>query len=378
MKNIVLSLIVFTGLIANSLSAQMTVVGRVTDADNQTPLVGATVAVVDANKGVQTDAKGNFELDNVSEGAILEFSFLGYEKYTFEVNKNTAKINISLKTSAMNLSEIVVTGFENRRKLNEIAGGVVVMKPAEIQRFSNADLQLTLNSIPGVRMEATNPGGSSRLSIRGSLLRSPFGIRGIKAYWNDLPLTDAGGATPYDVFEPTILGSMEILKGPSGSIYGAGNGGVILFNTAMPSINEKSIETGYSAGSFGLNRWNLIAKVGTNNARFQIGYVDQTYDGYRQQQSTYRKMLNMTGQIYTGEKGMLSLYAYTNRRNFDLPGAVTLAEYEKDPRQSLPFAVAGRTRLTSEANNAGVSYRHDFAKNLTGMAAFYVSYASTP
>lgn len=65
-----------------------------------------------------------------------------------------------------------------------------------------------LNTLPGVRMEERSP-GSYRLSIRGSLLRSPFSVRNIKMYLDDFPLTDAGGNTYLNALDPSSISSME-------------------------------------------------------------------------------------------------------------------------------------------------------------------------
>ena len=82
-----------------------------------------------------------------------------------------------------------------------------------------------VNLVPGVRMEERSP-GSFRLSVRGSLLRSPFGVRNIKVYWNDIPFTDAGGNTYFNLVDPNSIRQIEILKGPGsswGKYRGCGN-----------------------------------------------------------------------------------------------------------------------------------------------------------
>jgi len=62
-------------------------------------------------------------------------------------------------------------------------------------------------------MEERSP-GSYRLSMRGSLLRSPFGVRNIKIYMDDLPLTDATGNTYLNLIDLNQLSSIEITSKP--------------------------------------------------------------------------------------------------------------------------------------------------------------------
>ena len=90
------------------------------------------------------------------------------------------------------LQNLTVTAFAANAKWKNIPASVAVLNEKELQCLGNSSLVPALNTVPGVRMEERSP-GSYRLSVRGSLLRSPFGIRNIKVYWNDIPFTDAGG-----------------------------------------------------------------------------------------------------------------------------------------------------------------------------------------
>ena len=79
-------------------------------------------------------------------------------------------------------------------------------------RYGGTSLVPAMNTVAGVGMEERSP-GSYRLSIRGSLLRSPFGVRNIKIYIDDVPLTDATGNTYLNLLDPNHLQSAEIIKG---------------------------------------------------------------------------------------------------------------------------------------------------------------------
>ena len=90
------------------------------------------------------------------------------------------------------LNEVVIQAYAYKRPAEEVPAAVAVVSQKDFERFSNSTLLPTANTIPGVRMEERSP-GSYRFSIRGSLLRSPFGVRNVKVYWNGLPFTDGGG-----------------------------------------------------------------------------------------------------------------------------------------------------------------------------------------
>src|SRR5687767_1318492 len=155
------------------------------------------------------------------------------------------------KDSAQTLQEITVKAYEQNRKLMHVPAAVAVVSKPQLLRFNNTNLLPALNTLPGIRMEERSP-GSYRLNIRGSALRSPFGVRNIKVYYNDLPFTNPGGHTFFNQLGVYNFGSVEIIKGPGSSLYGAGTGGVMLIE-GMNASEEDGITGAYSTGSFQLH-----------------------------------------------------------------------------------------------------------------------------
>src|SRR6187402_2991862 len=155
------------------------------------------------------------------------------------------------------LKEVVISAYEQNRKLLNIPAPVSFVGKSQLERYNNTSILPALNTIPGVRMEERSP-GSYRLNIRGSSLRSPFGVRNVKVYWNEIPFTDPSGNSYFNQFSFYNFSSLEILKGPGSSLYGAGSGGVILAEGFDGNkSNEAKVE--YTRGSFNSN--NLYAGV---------------------------------------------------------------------------------------------------------------------
>src|SRR5438270_12265722 len=94
-----------------------------------------------------------------------------------------------------------------------VPASVRMLGPTELNLQPENSLVSAFNTVPGVRMEERSP-GSYRLSIRGSLLRSPFGVRDVKIYYDDIPLTNAGGNTYLNAIDVNSVQGIEILKGP--------------------------------------------------------------------------------------------------------------------------------------------------------------------
>src|SRR5689334_16454030 len=95
-------------------------------------------------------------------------------------------------TKEISLQEVVVKAFEQNRRLRDVPAAVNYVSPQALNRFAPSSLVAAVNTTPGIRMEERSP-GSYRFNIRGSSLRSPFGVRNVKIYYNDLPFTDPGG-----------------------------------------------------------------------------------------------------------------------------------------------------------------------------------------
>src|SRR5690606_30917458 len=77
------------------------------------------------------------------------------------------------------LDSVVVTGYDSEQRLKSVPGAIHVLGPERLKAFDNERLLTSVNALPGVRFEERSP-GSYRLAIRGSTLRSPFGVRNIK------------------------------------------------------------------------------------------------------------------------------------------------------------------------------------------------------
>ena len=138
------------------------------------------------------------------------------------------------------MDEVYVSAFGQNGTKQKVPAAITVIGNRQFQRYGNVSLVPAFNTVAGVRMEERSP-GSYRLSIRGSLLRSPFGVRNVKIYWADMPLTDAGGNTYLNLIDPNSISTAEILKGPAGSVYGAGTGGVVTFNERYRHFEDKGV-----------------------------------------------------------------------------------------------------------------------------------------
>ncbi|MDB5130941.1 MAG: TonB-dependent receptor, partial [Mucilaginibacter sp.] len=111
------------------------------------------------------------------------------------LNVNAQDSSTASKTDTIKqLQPVTVRGYLSEQPVLGVPASVSVINPQQLNLQPGNSFIPALNTVPGVRAEERSP-GSYRLSIRGSLLRSPFGIRDVKIYYDEIPLTDAGGNT---------------------------------------------------------------------------------------------------------------------------------------------------------------------------------------
>src|SRR6187399_1020914 len=205
---------------------------------------------------------------NKAQLCLLSF-FIYFNAFAQQENADSTK----------NLSEVVVKGYEQNKQLKQSSAAINYIGPPQLERFNNTSILPAMNSTPGVKMEERSP-ASYRMNIRGSTLRSPFGVRNVKVYLDDIPFTDAGGNTYLNQLGYYNFNSLEVIKGPAGSLYGAGTGGAILINSnaAHP---EPGLMVSLSYGSYDHSNINVQFNQGKDNFRNTFTYSHQQSDGYR-------------------------------------------------------------------------------------------------
>lgn len=246
------------------------------------------------------------------------------------------------------LEEVEVSAFMYNRPAREVPAPVSVLNDVSFQRTNPTSLLPALNTVPGVRMEERSP-GSYRLAVRGSSLRSPFGIRNVKVYWNEIPFTDAGGNTYLNLIDLSAINTAEVIKGPGSSVYGAGNGGVLMLKNTYSL--ENSINAAFTVGSFGMKRYDLHAAITQQNSNMRLTYAHQDADGYRDQTNMARDVVQFTAESDLNDNATLSTAFFYTDLYYQTPGGLTLQQAQADPTQARP---AGGPNPGAEEQQAAV------------------------
>ncbi len=241
-------------------------------------------------------------------------------------------------STGVELNQITVKAFETNRQITDVAAPVSIITPRILSRFDNSSLVSAFNIFPGVRMEERSP-GSYRLAIRGSSVRSPFGVRNVKIYWNDIPLTDANGITYFNLVDMNTLGGVEILKGPSGSIYGAGIGGVVLMENQTAKVREgkkSALELNSFFGTFNTQNRSLNFTNASEKNNTFLNYSHAQTDGYREHSNMRRDAFNFRNSIFLNKNYTLNVTAYYADIYYQTPGGLNQDQVLANPKSSRP------------------------------------------
>jgi len=281
--------------------------------------------------------------------------------------------------SGSQLDEVTVTGYISKQPLLTTPASVGILNAEQLRNQAEESLLPAINALPGVRMEERSP-GSYRLSLRGSLLRSPFGVRNVKIYIDEFPLTDAGGNTYLNLIDPHSINRIEILKGPDGSLFGANSGGVVLLDVTE-EITENSKESfSLNSGSYGLLHENLSWQQKKNNTQFNLQQAFQRSDGYRQNAAMSRHYLQAAETWNYNAANQLKVFAFYSDLKYETPGGLNEQQFLANPRQARPAAgpnpgaAEQYARIENKTFFGGVSHETQLRDNLRHVIAVFGSH----
>lgn len=346
--------------------------------EQRLPVPGVTITLGKSEKVALSDDQGKFSFNFPTRNFMLTFSHVSYSTRSIIVNSILSDTIVLIRNNQM-LDETIVKAFEKNSSAKNTAAAITVLNKNSLERFGNNSFVSAINTVPGVKMDERSP-GSYRLSIRGNLLRSTFGVRNVKVYWNGIPFTDASGNTYLNLIPVNSISRMEIIKGPSGSMYGSGTGGVVLLNSGSDKIaKEKFVDMQVTGGSYGLFSGSAsYRKTGKNASSYSVSH--QQSDGYRQHTSMRRDVAHYTGSYQLNNKQRINANVFYADLFYETPGALTLAELIADPRQARPAAGSFQSAVTQDAAirlktiYTGLSHEISLSSRWNNTTGIYGSY----
>ncbi|WP_316811565.1 TonB-dependent receptor [Pedobacter heparinus] len=307
--------------------------GHIYDSQTRQPLAGVVLINADNQQLRRSDTRGYFEIAAVQPDGWVKAVLPGYKTQRIKINTAETELNVQLEADGLSLNEVRIAGYNGNKTNKESPGAVALITAKDINRGSALSLQPALNAIPGVRMDQSTL-SEARISIRGNGVRAAYGIRSVKIYVNEIPVTEADGTTRIEALDVNSIGRAEVIKGPASSIYGAGTAGVINFQLQRAPYQEQSMEVAGLAGSYGLQRLAATYRSGGDKLNSYVSYGWQEYEGYRKHSKDMRRFLTGNFQLFPGNKRIITLMLNRTTQHSQIPGSLTAGQVVADPVQA--------------------------------------------
>lgn len=300
--------------------------GTVTSRDDREPLIGATVKVKGTSNGVVTDIDGKYQLEIAPKDRLLVIEYLGMKSVEARVPKSGI-LNVAMETDAMNLDEVVVTGYGNFSK-SSFTGSASTLRAGMLKDVPVLSLEQKLQGMAsGVNITSSSgqPGGNLSIRIRGmgsfNASQEPlFVIDGVPVSSGSLS-SDTGNDAAYmnnaktnlmSTINPSDIENITVIKdAAAASLYGSrAANGVILVTTKK--------------GSTGRMRVNLKADGGFSNSAVTFR---PTLNGEERRGLIYEGLFNYaTDQLATNPNFAASPQAYADK-NIDAYASIPATGY---------------------------------------------------
>lgn len=266
----------------------------------------------------------------------------------------------SEKTAPVILDAINVTATRSEKQLSEIPNAITFIERNQQQDFQpGATIDEFARSTPGVFFQnPSNFAQDLRISIRGFGARSPFGVRGIQVRVDGIPQTLPDGQTQLDTIDPSLIERMEIIRGPSASLFGNASGGMINITTRSSPQEKFAITPRQVFGQYGYFKSEIFA--GGHEKNFDYGLF-----GSHLQQRGWRDHSQMQN-IFSQAK-----FNFQTSANSDLmvlfrkfyspesrdPGGLTSAQVRSNRRQAAPRNILFNAGEEVSQEQLGLRYR---------------------
>lgn len=228
--------------------------GIVKDTTGET-VIGSSVVVKGTTNGTITGIDGDFSLNNVKQGDIIQISFVGYK--TVEVKWNGQPLNVTLKDDTEMLGEVVVTGYGGQQLRTKVTNSISKVKQESLNVGMHSNpAQALSGAVAGLKViqSSGSPGATPTIILRGGTNLDGTG--------SPLVVVDGQLRDSMSDINPEDIESMDVLKDAGATaLYGArASNGVILITTKR--------------GKAGFREINFKAKLGLSYARTPYEFLE--------------------------------------------------------------------------------------------------------
>jgi len=272
------------------------------------------------------------------------------------------------------LDEIIVTATRLQTTVWEAARSVSVVDQQAIQNgMQQLALDESLAGVPGLYMQNRyNMAQDLRISLRGFGARSAFGIRGIKIIVDGIPETLPDGQAGVDSVDLGSAKGIQVLRGPSSSLYGNASGGVILIESEAGQ-EPSFIEANLSAGGLGFGKYQLKTGGRTDGFDYLVNLASQELDGYREHSAAKGTVFNgRFGVELSGDDSLTFVLNSTDQPRAQDAGGISATQVALDRRSARAANLVYDAGEALDQQRLGVVYKRDRAAGSLMIRNYYV------
>ncbi len=353
--------------------------GAVREAAGGAPVAEAEVLVAAQGRRSLAGADGRFSLMLVPGAVEVSVRRIGFAPVTLRLALGAGEvreIEVALAPAATTLDPVVVTATREERGLAEVPASVAVVDSTTLKAGRSAGLHEALRYAPGIQAQSRYGGDDVNLSIRGSGIRTTFGVRGVAVLMDGVPITEPDGLTRLDLLELATARQVEVVRGPASALYGGVASGGAVNVISRSGADSRGGTLRVQRGDFGFRK--ADGYVGDTFAGGRgSAIVSGAYtwlDGYRRQNWNEMWRFNLRADYRVAPATRVALDASTSNLDMRIPGALTRAEYDADPSLAAPVNVTNNYARRDERYRLGLRLEQALggaARVQTASYAFY-------
>lgn len=348
-----------------------TITGKITDASNDEPIIGANIWIKETTQGSTSDMDGNFSLNVTGNVGVIVVSYIGYKQQEFVVGDKKV-INVKLSPDSEKLEEVVVVAYGNQKK-ESVIGSISTMDITQLKVPTSSISNNLAGQLAGVVAvtRSGEPGAGAEFYIRGI---STFGA-------NKSPLVLVDGIErDIDLVDPDDIATFSILKDATATaVYGVrGANGVVLITTRKGEDGKPRINVRAEAGLLGPTKMPSMV----NSAQFAEMYNEASGTRFYTPEVIQKYRDGSDPDLFPSVNWIDELYknfTSNQRVNVNISGGGAIAKYYVAGslyNEGSIFKADNSNDYSSSINYNKVNFRANLDLNLTKTTVFNANLAN--
>lgn len=299
-------------------------------------------------------------------GSVLILSFQSQQIQAQE--RDTLRVNEENDLPAVRIRSTPIID-----ELQRIPSGINVISAPNLRRGDQTSVANELNKAPGVFMQqgAIN---TSRITIRGLGARSNYSTNRVKAYFEGIPLTSGEGETVLNDIDLNVIERIEVIKGPTSSIYGSGLGGVINVSAQTPNENDQYVSGQVMGGSYGLIKSGVSTSLSNGTSGMFIGLNQLAQDGFRDNSTYDRQTATLYATTQLSEKSKLNFFGnYTSLKGY-IPSSINEEDFQNNPQTAPANWSQSQGYESYDKLLAGISHVYEITDRFRNTTSLFTNY----